>query len=547
VVVVPTIGRAHLQTCLSALAASVARAGYLPRHIVLADDRRDTPDPLPVVVPPAFADRTTVVTLEGRGPAAARNAGWRAAPPSDWVVFLDDDVRVTADWARLLAADLADAAPDTGGVQGVIDVPWPPDQAALLDHAGLPDHSPPPDQAARNGRSQRPADSQRATLGLAGARWITADMAYRRSALADTGGFDERFPRAYREDADLALRVLDRGWSLQRGRRVTTHPVPPPRPWASLRAQAGNADDAAMRHQHGPDWRRRAGVPAGRRGWHAVACGLSAFALAGAGLGTGTGMARTAAGTAARRTAAVCAGAWLGLTAEFAARRILAGPRTPREITDMAVTSVVIPPLAVWHWLRGTARHRHAGPWPPRPRAVLFDRDGTLVHDVPYNGDPEKVVPVPGALAAIMALRRAGLRVGLITNQSGIGSGTLTREQVDAVNERVGKLVGPLDTVAVCPHRADEGCGCRKPAPGLIIAAADALGLTPAECAVIGDIGSDIEAGRAAGARAVLVPNDATADAELAGVPRADSVGEAVTALLSGRILPSWPHQGGTS
>lgn len=77
-------------------------------------------------------------------------------------------------------------------------------------------------------------------------------MAYRRAALADAGGFDERFPRAYREDGDLALRVTDLGWTLRQGQRRVSHPVGPPRAWASRRAQAGNADDAAMRHQHGP-------------------------------------------------------------------------------------------------------------------------------------------------------------------------------------------------------------------------------------------------------------------------------------------------------
>lgn len=372
VVVIPTLGRPSLRACLDGLAEAIAAAdGYAPLQVVLADDRRDTPQPLPVTVPPALADLTIEVTLEGRGPAAARNAGWRAATPAEWVVFLDDDVRVGRDWARLLAADLRAAEPDVGGVQGVIEVPWP---------AG-----------------QRPADSQRATLGLAGARWITADMAYRRAALVDAGGFDERFARAYREDSDLALRVLDLGWRLRRGRRRTTHPVGPPRAWASIGAQAGNADDAAMRHQHGPHWRRRAGAAAGRRAGHLAACALGACALLGA--------ATTAAGRsrAAHRVgtwAGACGAGWLALVAEFAARRILAGPRTRREAGAMVATSVVIPPLAVGHWLAGTWKARHAGPWPPPPRAVLFDRDGTLVRDVPYNGDPARVVPMPGAAPA---------------------------------------------------------------------------------------------------------------------------------------------------
>jgi histidinol-phosphate phosphatase family protein len=424
------------------------------------------------------------------------------------VVFLDDDVLVSPEWAEQLAADLTEAAPDVGGVQGVIEVPWPYDT--------------------------RPADSQRATLRLAGAPWITADMAYRRAALADAGGFDERFPRAYREDSDLALRVRDLGWSLRPGHRRAEHPVRPASPWASIRAQAGNADDAAMRRQHGPDWRRRAGTAAGRRGMHLAtcACGVGAVLLAGAAAARG--------GVAARRAAAVCAAGWLGLTAEFAARRIAAGPRTGREAGAMLGTSAVIPPLAVWHWLAGTWRARDAGRWPPPPAAVLFDRDGTLVHDVPYNADPALVVPVPGAEQALAALRRAGIRVGVVSNQSGVGRGIITSAQLSAVNRQVEELLGPFGTWQVCTHRADMGCACRKPGPGLVTAAADALGVTAAQCVVIGDIAADVAAARAAGARGILVPTPQTSAADLIGVPRAESLGEAVAAILADRPLPSW-------
>ena len=92
------------------------------------------------------------------------------------------------------------------------------------------------------------------------------------------------------------------------------------------------------------------------------------------------------------RLAGLAAGmGWLLATAEFAAARIRPGPRDRKEIVTMALTSVVIPPLAIGHWTAGWLAHRHAGPWPPRPAVVLFDRDGTLIHDVPYNGDPELV------------------------------------------------------------------------------------------------------------------------------------------------------------
>jgi histidinol-phosphate phosphatase family protein len=523
VVVIPTLGRPSLQRGLDALAATATAGGYLPAQVVLADDRRDTQDPLPVKVPAPLAGRELVVTPEGRGPAAARNAGWRAAVAAEWVVFLDDDVVVGADWASQLAVDLGSAEPRVGGVQGAVMVPWPP--------------------------GRRPADSQRATLGLATARWITADMAYRRAALADAGGFDERFPRAYREDSDLALRVMDLGWTLRRGQRRVSHPVRPPSAWASLRAQAGNADDAAMRHQHGAGWQRRAGASAGRRATHVVTCALGASVLLFCGAravhGRDTATRRT---TGWARAAAWAAGAstagWLGLTGEFASRRVMAGPRTWQESGAMAVTSVLIPPLAVWHWVSGAWRNRNAGPWPPRPAAVLFDRDGTLIRDVPYNGDPGKVAPMPGAAGAVAALRRAGLRVGVVSNQSGVGGGRITLEQVHAVNRRVDELTGPFDAWQVCPHGTDEGCGCRKPRPGMILAAADELGVSAADCVVIGDIGADVAAARAAGARGILVPAPATRPQELAGVPCAASLLAAVAAILGGHALPSWEPAG---
>ena len=386
-VVIPTLGRPCLQACVTALASA---SGPMPRQVVLVDDRRDTPDPLPVQVPGRLADHTIVVTLEGRGPAAARNSGWRAASPAEWIVFLDDDVQVGPRWGDELAADLSGVAAEVAGVQGRIEVPRP---------------------AAR-----APTDWERGTIGLETARWITADMAYRRAALADAGGFDERFPRAFREDSDLALRLLEMGWALRRGCRVTRHPARPAAPWASLRAQAGNADDAAMSALHGRDWRARAGAPVGRLPAHLAACALGLTSVASLAVG--------------RRHAAALAGAgWLGMTAEFAAARIRPGPRTRREIATMAATSALIPPLAVGHWAAGGLRWRGAGSWPPRPAAVLFDRDGTLIRDVPYNGDPGLVEPMAGAGPALARLRAAGIRVAVVSNQSGVARGLITPQQ----------------------------------------------------------------------------------------------------------------------
>ncbi|WP_435808616.1 D-glycero-alpha-D-manno-heptose-1,7-bisphosphate 7-phosphatase [Streptomyces afghaniensis] len=155
-------------------------------------------------------------------------------------------------------------------------------------------------------------------------------------------------------------------------------------------------------------------------------------------------------------------------------------------------------------------------PGGPLPAAVLFDRDGTLVADVPYNGDPSRVALMPGARQAVDAVRAAGIPVGVVTNQSGVARGLLTPRQVEDVRLRVEELLGPFAVWAVCPHGPGEGCGCRKPAPGLVQAACRRLAVPPGRTVVIGDIGADVEAAHAAGARGILVPTTATRPEESA-------------------------------
>ena len=163
------------------------------------------------------------------------------------------------------------------------------------------------------------------------------------------------------------------------------------------------------------------------------------------------------------------------------------------------------------------------------PRAVLFDRDGTLVVDVPYCADPALVTPVSTAPAALALLRAAGIPVGVVSNQSGIARGLLDRDQVDAVNRRVDDLLGPFDVWEVCPHGPADGCACRKPQPGMVLAAADALGVAPGDVAVVGDIGADV------GAASVLVPTAQTLPEEVrrAAVVQPDLL-SAVHHLLGG-------------
>jgi D-glycero-D-manno-heptose 1,7-bisphosphate phosphatase len=180
------------------------------------------------------------------------------------------------------------------------------------------------------------------------------------------------------------------------------------------------------------------------------------------------------------------------------------------------------------------------------PEAVLFDRDGTLVVDVPYNGDPAAVVPMPTARQAVALLREHGVRIGVVTNQSGVGRGMFTLAAARRVNARVDELLGPFDVWRLCPHTAADGCRCRKPAPGLVLSAARALGLGVERVAVVGDIGSDVAAARAAGARAVLVPTPATRPEEVAAAPAVVPDLLAAVELLVGRsvAVPAWPFPG---
>jgi histidinol-phosphate phosphatase family protein len=481
-IVVPTIGRPSLRGLL----ASVARSsGSRPDRIILVDDRRDRTSPLDLgSLDDDLFRRVVVLAGKAAGPASARNIGWRASRAT-WIAFLDDDVLVSESWLDDLARDLRDLPGDVAGSQGCVDVPLPGDR--------------------------RPTDWERNVAGLRDSVWITADCAYRRAELLAVGGFDERFRRAYREDADLGLRVVARGKRIVCGTRCVAHPVRPADRWISLRLQAGNADDVLMDALHGGGWRERAGAPCGALRSHVATVATAAVALG-------------AFAVRRPRLGAIAGGAWAAQAASFAWRRIAPGPRTGEEVLTMVATSLAIPFAAVYHRARGYARLRAlltdvARAPKPLPAAVLFDRDGTLVVDVPHNGDPARVEPMPGARDALDRLRAAGVPTAIVSNQNGVANGCLTRDDIDAVNARLDVLLGPLGPVLVCTHGIDESCRCRKPAPGLIEDAARALGVAPEDCVVVGDIGADVEAARAAGARAILVPTPITRPEEIAAAP----------------------------
>lgn len=148
--------------------------------------------------------------------------------------------------------------------------------------------------------------------------------------------------------------------------------------------------------------------------------------------------------------------------------------------------------------------------------AVFLDRDGTLIEEVNYLSSPEQVRLIPGADAAVRRLNAAGALVVVVTNQAGVARGFFPESRVGEVHAHLSALLAErgarVDAYFYCPHHPTEGlgayrvaCGCRKPEPGLLLAAARALDIDLARSWMIGDKLCDAEAGAAAGCRAILV------------------------------------------
>ncbi|ROR46120.1 D-glycero-alpha-D-manno-heptose-1,7-bisphosphate 7-phosphatase [Kitasatospora cineracea] len=173
--------------------------------------------------------------------------------------------------------------------------------------------------------------------------------------------------------------------------------------------------------------------------------------------------------------------------------------------------------------------------------AVLLDRDAVLVADIAYNGDPGRVYPRPGAREAVAELRALGVRLGVVTDQPGIARGALTRPGIERVHHRIEELFGPFDVWAVCPHRPADCCGCRKPAPGLVLAAARALRVRPERTTLVGGTGADLVAAASAGVHGLLVRPDAARPGELAvaGHRRAADLPAAVRLLCAAGTVPA--------
>lgn len=317
-VVVPTFKRPELlDRCLSALLAQdIAPHRY---EVLVADDAACAETCAQVAGWSAFAGernrRVRYVAVRGaHGPAAARNAGWRAAQ-GDIIAFTDDDCLPAPGWLRAGLAALA-ADETIAGVSGKLIVPL----------------------------TGAPTDYERNAAHLESAEFVTANCFYRRDALERAGGFDERFPLAWREDTDLQYRLLAAGAHLVCAHdAVVVHPVRPARWGVSIGQQRKSMYNALLYKKHPLLYRERiqARPP------------LRYYAIVGALLTAGISAAR-----GRRDTAALAALLWLALTGDFCRQRLRGTSREPRHVAEMAVTSAVIPPLSVYWRLRGALTYR---------------------------------------------------------------------------------------------------------------------------------------------------------------------------------------------
>jgi D-glycero-D-manno-heptose 1,7-bisphosphate phosphatase len=168
---------------------------------------------------------------------------------------------------------------------------------------------------------------------------------------------------------------------------------------------------------------------------------------------------------------------------------------------------------------------------PRRSRYVALDRDGTIIVDRHRPLDrPDDVELIEGAVDGLRTLSELGLGLVLITNQSGIGRGTMDRQSLISVHNHLLDILEShgviFDGIYVCPHAPWEDCECRKPKPGLLNMAADDLNVRPDSFIVIGDKASDIDCGKIAGATTLLVRTGYGAQVEQDGFGGADYIAD---------------------
>jgi D-glycero-D-manno-heptose 1,7-bisphosphate phosphatase len=174
-------------------------------------------------------------------------------------------------------------------------------------------------------------------------------------------------------------------------------------------------------------------------------------------------------------------------------------------------------------------------------RAVFFDRDGTLNRAVIRNGKsypPESVEGFelyPGVVEAVSALKAAGFAIVVVTNQPDVGAGRQARAVVDAMHEKLRRLL-PIDDVRACFHTDDDRCACRKPQPGMLVDTAAEHGIDLGASYMIGDRWRDVAAGRAAGCRTIFIRNAYDEPQPTEYDAAVESVVEASRLILAGAV-----------
>ncbi|MFK7913006.1 MAG: D-glycero-beta-D-manno-heptose 1,7-bisphosphate 7-phosphatase [Pseudomonadales bacterium] len=145
-------------------------------------------------------------------------------------------------------------------------------------------------------------------------------------------------------------------------------------------------------------------------------------------------------------------------------------------------------------------------------KLILLDRDGVINEDSPdYIKSPQEWQPIPGSLNAIGECCAAGALVAVCSNQAGIGRGILTRDALIAIHEKMHDTLraeaphAELSAVLFCPHHPDDGCECRKPRPGMLLKAMQALQISSSQTCFVGDSITDLQAAQSAGIQPVLV------------------------------------------
>jgi D-glycero-D-manno-heptose 1,7-bisphosphate phosphatase len=163
-----------------------------------------------------------------------------------------------------------------------------------------------------------------------------------------------------------------------------------------------------------------------------------------------------------------------------------------------------------------------------KSKFVALDRDGTIIAEREYLSHPGQVELLPGAAAGLRAMRNLGLRLVIVTNQSGVGRGYFDVVQLEAVHFRLKELLAiegvSLDGIYYCPHTPEDKCNCRKPRPGMLLQASKDLGFEPSQAVVIGDKALDIELGQNLGANTVLVRTGYGTQVEASGTAKASYV-----------------------